>query len=193
VTRLAAQRTRSGAGSDSRLDGARPLLAALLVALLAAAPLPALADGTRDTLPFRVAYGQPAFTSGDEVACYFWSQGGRLHLRISADTVPHKVEGELRTGGGGVFEDVAPLTENLRVRQPRPTKLLFDVRTERQEEGFDVTLTGNFRQVTVDLLIDGVRNAQAFRIGGQRTVPAALPARLDLRGGTSTWLERFGF
>jgi hypothetical protein len=193
VTRPAARRTAGGAAFDSLLDGARALVAALLAALLVAAPLPARGDGTRDTLPFRIAYGQPAFTSGDEVACYLWSQGGRLHLRISADTVPHKVEGELRTGGAGFFEDVAPLTENLRVRQPRPTKLLFDVRTERQEEGFDVTLAGNFHQVTVDLLIDGVRNAQAFRIGGQRTTPVALPARLDLRGGTSTWLERFGF
>ena len=168
-------------------------LAAIALGLLLLPPPPAIADPVRDTLPFRIVYGRPQFSSGDETAIYFWAQGGRFRLRITADEESHKVSGELRTSSGGVFEDVTPLSENLRVRQPRPGKLLFDVRTRDAEEGFDVTLAGDYTQVTIDLVVDGDRRPAIFRIGEKKRSPAALPARLDLRNADSSWLERFGF
>jgi hypothetical protein len=116
-----------------------------------------------------------------------------LRLRITADEEPHRVEGELRTNNGGLFEDVTPISENLRIRQPRPGKLLFDVRTNHTEEGLDVTLGGDFSQVTVDLLVDADRRPTALHIGEKKRSPAALPARLELRNADSSWLERFGF
>ncbi|HZR80668.1 MAG TPA: hypothetical protein VFD92_06200 [Candidatus Binatia bacterium] len=170
------------------------LAAALLAVTLCSRAFPAAADPVRDTLPFRIVHGRPQFTSGDETAVYFWFQGGRLRLRVTADAErSHKVEGELRTSNAGAFEDVTPLSENLRIRQPRPGKLLFDVRTRDAEEGFDVTLAGDYNQVTVDLLVDGERRPGVFRIGENKRSPSGLPARLDLRNADSSWIERFGF
>ncbi len=160
---------------------------------LLAGPRPGGADPVRDTLPFRLVHGRPQFTSGTETAVYLWLQGGRLRLRVTADEQPHRVEGELRTNKGGLFEDVTPLSENLRVRQPRPGKLLFDVRTAQNEEGLDLTLGGDFSQVTVDLVVDEERRPSALHIGENRSSPAALPARLEMRDADSSWLERFGF
>ena len=171
----------------------RRALVALVVASLAVGSSPCLADPVRDTLPFRIIHGRPQFTSGTETAVYLWFQGGRLRLRITADEEPHRVEGELRTSNGGLFEDVTPISENLRIRQPRPGKLLFDVRTSHNEEGLDVTLGGDFSQVTVDLLVDAARRPSALHIGEKRRSPTALPARLELRNADSSWLERFGF
>lgn len=180
-------------GGSTRPVGARvAFLLALGLAGLAAAR-GALSEPVRDTLPFRLAFGRPGITSGDDVACYLWIQGGRLRLRLTADGKAHRVAGELRTGGGGTIEDVTPLSENLLVHQPRPGKLAFEVRMANDEEGFDVTPGGAFSQLTVDLEIDGERRPAALRIGEQRRSPAALPARLDLRNADSSWLERFGF
>jgi hypothetical protein len=166
--------------------------AALVLASALVAP-DGSAEPVRDTLPFRIVHGKPQFSSGAETAIYFWFHGGRFRLRVTADAEPHKVSGELRTSNGGIFEDVTPLSENLRVRQPRPGKLLFDVRTRDAEEGFDVTLAGDYTQVTIDLLVDGERRPAVLRIGEKKRSPSALPARLDLRNADSSWLERFGF
>lgn len=178
-----------------RQPGRRSLVTgAVAVAIAVALRVPtAGADPARDTLPFRIAFGRPHFTTGDETACYLWIQGGRLRVRITADKLPHRVAGELRTSQDGLFEDVMPLSENLRIRQPRPGRLLFDARPVHAEEGFDVTLGGDFGHVTVDLLVDGERRPRMLRIGERRRSPAALPARLELRIADSTWIERFGF
>ena len=61
------------------------------------------------------------------------------------------------------------------------------------EDGLDVTLDGSFDQLTIDLEVDGERRAELLRIGEEKQKPAALPARLELRKATSTWIERFGF
>jgi hypothetical protein len=172
---------------------ARTTAVALAIAGLVLGTELGRADPVRDTLPFRLVHGRPQFTSGTETAVYLWLQGGRLRLRITADEESHRVEGELRTNNGGLFEDVTPLSENLRVRQPRPGKLLFDVRTAKNEEGLDLTLGGDFSQVTVDLVVDQERRPSALLIGENRRSPAALPARLEMRNADSSWLERFGF
>jgi hypothetical protein len=151
------------------------------------------ADPVRDTLPFRIVHGRPQIVPSAEATVYLWFQGGRLRLRVPAAERATRIEGELRTSNGGLLEDVTPLSENLRVRQPRPGKLLFDVRTAHAEEGFDLTLGGDFTQVTVDLFVDGNRQPSALLIGEKRRSPTALPARLELRNADSSWLERFGF
>ena len=80
-----------------------------------------------------------------------------------------------------------------RIRQLRPGKILFDARTRSGEDGLDVTLDGSFDRLTIDLEVDGERRAELLRIGEEKQKPAALPARLELRKATSTWIERFGF
>ena len=164
-----------------------------MLALVLLLPPDAPADPVRDNLPYRIAFGRPQFSSGEETACYFWDQYGRVRFRITPGDRPRRVKGEMRTGGDGAFEDVSPLSQELRIHQPRPGKLLFDVEMRGEEEGFDVTLGGDFGHVTIDLFIDGERSPRALRIGGKQQRPAALPARLDLRNADSTWLERFGF
>lgn len=162
-------------------------------ALLLLAGSPAGGQPPADVLPYRLAFGKPAFPSGTEVACYLWLQGGRLRLRVTGDGQPHRVSGELRTNRDGIFEDILPMGERTRIRQLRPDRILFDVREESIEEGFDVTLGGSFEQVTVDLHVDGARRPGQLRIGETKRSPAGLPARLELRDTESTWLERFGF
>jgi hypothetical protein len=171
----------------------RVLAAVTAAALLVVGAVSSRAEPARDLLPFRIVHGRPQFSPGDEPAVYLWLQGGRLRLRVTGTDDRRKVEGELWTNRGGLLEDVTPLSENLRIRQPRPGKLRFDVRAAQVEEGFDLTLGGDFSRVTIDLLVDGERRPSALRIGEKRRTPKALPARLELRDADSSWLHRFGF
>jgi hypothetical protein len=168
-----------------------PLAAALLAGALAATA--ALAAAPADVLPFRLLYGRPSFASNGGVTCFLWSEGGRLHLRLVPDGQPHRVRGELRTSKAGAFRDVTPSSEDLQIRQSKPSKLEFETRTGRKEEGLDVTLGGDFNQLTVDLLIDDAREPDAVRIGERRERPRGLPARLEVKGADPSWIERFGF
>jgi len=175
--------------------GIRVRLAACAGALLATLVLAAAtrAAPIADTLPFRLLYGRPTFTADGGVAAYLWMEGGRLHVRIVPDGRRHRVHGELRTSRGGSFRDVTPSSEDLPIRQPRPSKLEFETVTGWKEEGLDITLLGDVTQVTVDLEIDGQRRPDAFRIGPRNERPRGLPARLDQHGADPSWIERFGF
>ncbi|MFM7144266.1 MAG: hypothetical protein ACKO2K_20375 [Alphaproteobacteria bacterium] len=159
---------------------------------LAATPA-TLAQPPADLLPFRLAFGRPIYSPDTETAAYLWIQGGRIRLRFATDGGEHRFTGELRTDRAGFFEDVLPTGENVRIRQLRPGKILFDARTRSGEDGLDVTLDGSFDQLTIDLQVDGEQRADLLRIGEDKQKPAALPARLELRKATSTWIERFGF
>jgi len=159
----------------------------------AATPLAADAAPPADTLPYRVVHGRPTFTAEGAVTCYLWSEGGRLHVRVLPDGLPHRVRGELRTSRAGSFRDVTPSSEALVVKQSKPSKLEFETHTGATEEGLDVTLAGDFNQLTVDLSIDDVRVPEALRIGARRERPRGLPARLDVNGADPSWIERFGF
>ncbi|MEW6272404.1 MAG: hypothetical protein AB1689_24240 [Thermodesulfobacteriota bacterium] len=167
------------------------LLAAVLLA--AGAGRDALAAPPADVLPFRLLYGRPSFTSNGTVACFLWSEGGRLHLRLVPDGQQHRVRGELRTSKAGSFRDVTPSSEDLQIRQSKPSKLEFETRSAGKEEGLDVTLGGDFNQLTIDLLVDDVREPGALRIGERRERPRGLPARLEVKGADPSWIERFGF
>ncbi|HEY8517777.1 MAG TPA: hypothetical protein VIS07_19890 [Candidatus Binatia bacterium] len=151
------------------------------------------AEPPADVLPFRLIYGRPAFAIDTGVACFLWSEGGRLHLRLLPDGGRHRVRGELRTSKTGSFRDVTPTSEDLLIRQPRPSKLEFETRTNGKEEGLDVTLGGDFNQLTIDLLIDDEREPEALRIGERRERPRGLPARLEVKGADPSWIKRFGF
>lgn len=164
-----------------------------LVALALLVGGPAGATPLGDTMPFRLIHGRPSFATGNDVLCYLWSEGGRLHLRILPTDDRHRVRGELRTSKTGSFRDVTPSSEELFVRQPRPSKIEFEVRTDGSEEGLDVTLGGDFHQLTIDLTVDDARRPDAVRIGQRRETPRGLPARLDVNGADPTWIERFGF
>jgi hypothetical protein len=146
-----------------------------------------------DVMPFRIVHGRPSFASEPGVKCYLWSEGGRLHLRLVPDATRHRVRGELRTSRSGAFRDVTPTSEELVVKQAKPAKLEFETHTGPKEEGLDVTLAGDFNQLTIDLLIDDVRRPDAVRIGAKGEQPRGLPARLDVKGADPTWIERFGF
>jgi hypothetical protein len=146
-----------------------------------------------DTMPFRILYGRPTFSNEAGVACYLWSEGGRLHLRLVPTENRHRVRGELRTSRAGSFRDVTPSSEDLVVKQSKPSKLEFETRTGAKQEGFDVTLAGDFNQLTIDLTVDDERKADAVRIGAKRERPRALPARLDVKGADPSWIPRFGF
>lgn len=172
----------------------RRLAASASVLILAlGATSGALAAKVADTLPFRLLYGRPTFTADGEVACYLWMEGGRLHVRITPNDRRHRVRGELRTSRGGSFRDVTPSSEDLPIRQPRPSKLEFETITGWKDEGLDITLGGDVSQVTIDLLVDGERRPDAVRIGPRNERPRGLPARLDQHGADPTWIERFGF
>ncbi len=196
-------RHRRGAGRVEATGGHRPagrglLVTARITGLLSAAAALALAVAApaqppADVLPYRLAFGRPIYSADTETAAYLWIQGGRIRLRLATDGAEHRFAGELRTDREGLFEDVLPTGENVRIRQLRPGKLLFDARTRSGEDGFDVTLGGSFDQLTVDLEVDGERRAELLRIGEDKIAPAALPARLELRKATSTWIDRFGF
>jgi len=151
------------------------------------------AEPPADVLPFRLIYGRPAFAIDTGVACFLWSEGGRLHLRLLPDGGRHRVRGELRTSKTGSFRDVTPTSEDIVVRQSRPSKLEFETWSGGKEEGIDVTLAGDFNQLTVDLTVDEQRRPDAIRIGARREVPRALPTRLEVQGADPSWIERFGF
>jgi hypothetical protein len=154
---------------------------------------PAHAAAPADVLPFRIVYGRPLFSSEVGVACYLWSEGGRLHLRLISDATRHRVRGELRTSRSGAFRDVTPTSEDLFVKQSKPSKLEFETHTGGKEEGLDVTLAGDFNQLTIDLHVDDARQPDAVRIGAKRERPRGLPARLDVKGADPSWIQRFGF
>lgn len=171
----------------------RPGVRSLAFALLLAIGDPARAQPPADLLPFRLAFGRPIYSPETETAAYLWIQGGRIRLRFATDGMEHRFSGELRTDREGLFEDVLPTGENVRVRQLRPGKILFDAHGRSGEDGLDVTLEGGFDQLTIDLRIDGEQRPELLRIGEDKHRPAALPARLELRKATAAWIERFGF
>lgn len=173
-------------------SGLATQLALALLVLLHSPPARAAVPG--DTMPFRVLYGRPEFGSEGGVACYLWSEGGRLHLRLQADTSRHRVRGELRTSRAGAFRDVTPSSEEVLVKQPKPSKLEFETELGRRgDDGLDVTLTGDFDQLTIDFFVDDARQPEAVRIGARRERPHGLPTRLGVRGGDPSWIQRFGF
>jgi len=171
----------------------RSLVALCVVLATVLPPCTAIAAPPADTMPFRIVHGRPTFVAEGGVACYLWSEGGRLHLRLLPASTRHRVRGELRTSRAGSFRDVTPLSEDLLVKQSKPSKLEFETHTASKEEGFDVTLSGDFNQLTIDLSIDGVRQPDAVRIGVRRERPRGLPARLDVKGADPSWIQRFGF
>ena len=166
-------------------------LLVLLVALLSSGEARAAAPA--DTMPYRVVHGRPTLSTEGAVTLFLWSEGGRLHVRLRPDSSRHRVRGELRTSRDGFFRDVTPLSEDLVVKQSKPSKLEFETHTGAKEEGLDVTLAGDFNQVTVDLTIDDVRTPEAVRIGAKRETPRGLPVRLDVKGADPSWIQRFGF
>lgn len=144
-----------------------------------------------DVMPFGMVHGRPPVDAG-RLAALLWSEGGRLKVRFRGSP-PAEIEGELRMSAGGVFKDIRPLTENLRVRMPTPDRVRFDVRTSGALEGFDVALSGDFSTLTIDLRIDGERRPAELAIGERAERPTELPLRLDLDEGAAAWVERFGF
>jgi hypothetical protein len=172
----------------------RSALAALALAALAlASAAVAPAQPPADLLPFRLAFGRPMYSPDGETAAYLWIQGGRIRLRFATDGAEHRFAGELRTDRDGLFEDVLPTGENVRIRQLRPGKIFFEAQTTAGDAGLDVTLGGTFDQLTIDLRVDGEQRANLLRIGEDKRTPAALPARLELRKASPAWIERFGF
>lgn len=174
-----------------------PLARTIAVLVLCAATLgrniAAASPAVGDTMPFRIVYGRPTFATEAAIACYLWSEGGRLHVRIAPSDLRHRVRGELRTSRAGSFRDVTPSSEDLVVKQAKPSKLEFETHTAGKEEGLDVTLAGDFNQLTLDLTIDDERKPDAVRIGAKRERPRALPVRLDVKGADPSWIQRFGF
>ncbi|MBY0279654.1 hypothetical protein K2Z84_30340 [Candidatus Binatia bacterium] len=177
---------------------AHPLLRARTAALLVlcaatlARSVVAAAPAVGDTMPFRILYGRPTFVTEAGIACYLWSEGGRLHVRLVPSDSRRRVRGELRTSRAGSFRDVTPTSEDLVVKQAKPSKLEFETHTAGKEEGLDVTLAGDFNQLTLDLTIDDARTPDAVRIGARRERPRALPVRLDVKGADPSWIQRFG-
>src|SRR3569832_1084536 len=116
-----------------------------------------------DTMSFRIVYGRPTFSNEAGVACYLWSEGGRLHVRLVATETRHRVRGELRTSRAGSIRDEPPTSEDLVDKQSKPSKLESETRTGAKEEGLDVTLAGDFNQLTIDLTVDDERKPDAVR------------------------------
>lgn len=176
-------------GSD-RLAAAIVALVAVLATL---AGSPGHAAAPADSMPYRVVHGRPTFTPEGAVTFFFWSEGGRLHLRVLPNGSAHRVRGELRTSRDAYFRDVTPLSEDLLVKQSKPSKIEFETHTAAKEEGLDVTLAGDFSQVTLDFTVDGVRAPGAVRVGARHAIPRGLPVRLDVKGADPSWIQRFGF
>jgi hypothetical protein len=167
-------------------------IVALTLALVPCGDGAARADEIGDVMPFGIVHGRPPVEASG-AAALLWSEGGRLKLRFQGMPPAAVVEGELRMSSGGVFKDIRPLTENLRVRMPTPDRVRFDVRVNGAVEGFDVALSGDFSTLTVDLRIDGQRRPTELAVGERAKRPAGLPLRLDLDEGAAAWVERFGF
>jgi hypothetical protein len=186
------EQPREKSTSPIRVRGVAAALLAWLVVMLAAGDVRAIAAG--DTMPFRIVHGRPSFATEAGVACYLWSEGGRLHVRLVPTEKRHRVRGELRTSRAGSFRDVTPSSEDLVIKQPKPSRLEFETHTgASKEEGLDVILAGDFNQLTIDLSVDDQRQPDAVRIGARRERPRGLPARLDVKGADPTWIQRFGF
>lgn len=175
------------------------LLASALATAILASNAPAQI-GTRtdlpppgDVLPFRLLYGNPGVIPAGETACYVWSEGGRLHVRITSDATPREVEGELEVRPGGVLKDVSLEPGGVRVRQPLPSLLQFDFRTDGEPEEISVVLAGDVETLRVNLRLDGRTRPAAVRIGERQEQPKGLPADLALTGARASWIERFGF
>lgn len=181
----------TGPGRTGRARTALAAALALIVATTGAQPAPGATAG--DTMPFRIVHGRPTFSGEAAIACYLWSEGGRLHLRVVPSDTRHRVRGELRTSKAGAFRDVTPTSEDIVVRQSRPSRLEFETWSGGKEEGIDVILAGDFNQLTVDLTVDDQRRPDAIRIGARREIPRALPTRLEVKGADPSWIERFGF
>ncbi len=183
------------------VTGRRLLSRGLLLALLllpttpGAQPMPPQGGPATavDVLPFRILYGNPGTVPAGETACYLWNEGGRLHLRIVSDEAPHEVSGELRVAPDGLLKDVSVEPGRIRVRQPLPALLQFDLRTSEPVEELSVVLAGDVDILSVDLQLDGRRVPDALRIGERQERPVGLPADLALTGARSDWIERFGF
>lgn len=146
-----------------------------------------------DVLPFRLLYGNPGEIQENETACYVWSEGGRLHVRITSDGTPHEVQGELQVAPAGVLKDVSLEETGLRIRQPLPSLLQFDLRTNGEPEELSVVLAGDVELLRVNVQLDGEAHADALRIGERQERPKGLPADLALTGARASWIERFGF
>ncbi|MBU6283845.1 hypothetical protein KGQ64_16505, partial [bacterium] len=127
--------TATGAAAPSRGTGLASAMHARIAVLLAQVAAIAIAIATAafaqppaDVLPYRLAFGRPIYSPETETAAYLWIQGGRIRLRFATDGSEHRFTGELRTDREGIFEDVMPTGENVRIRQLRPGKILFDAR-----------------------------------------------------------------
>ncbi|MFP6665324.1 MAG: hypothetical protein VCC00_14105 [Deltaproteobacteria bacterium] len=166
-------------------------MAAALATLLFAA---FAADARNDILPFGLLYGSPEIPEQtDEVLIRVWSQGGRIHLRFIPDGQPHEIDGSLLATGKGVLKDTTPLSDAIRIRQPRPARLDFDGRLTGRVEGLGVILAGDFQSLIFDIKIDGRRQPEKVRIGGDRDRPRTLPVEFALGDPAVGWLDRFGF
>lgn len=153
-----------------------------------------MAHAQSDRLPFGLLYGAPEITiPADQIHVRLWSEGGRLHLRFVPDGRTHEISGYLVATGKGVFKDTAPLTEELRIRQQRPSRIDFDGTSDTTINGLDVILSGDFDSLIVDLRVDGRQMPHRLRIGSDQDSPNKLPVEFGLGGSDATWLDRFGF
>lgn len=146
-----------------------------------------------DVLPFRILYGNPGEMPSSQAACFIWNEGGRLHVRITSDGTPHEIEGSLEVSPDGVLKDVSFESRRLRVRQPVPSWLEFDVQTGASTEELSVVLAGDIETLRVRLRLDGESRPESLRIGERQERPKGLPADLALTGARASWIERFGF
>jgi hypothetical protein len=182
---------RDPAATSGRRGAARRLGTALLATLL----LGAITAGARnDILPFGLLYGSPEIAErAGEVVVRIWSEGGRIHLRFIPNGRAHEIDGSLLATGRGILKDTTPLSDVIRIRQPRPARLDFDGRLTTRVEGLGVILAGDFQSLVLDIKIDGRRKPESIRIGGDRDHPRLLPVEFALGDSASGWLHRFGF
>lgn len=173
----------------------RPIaLLAVVLGLLAWAEVPRADDvPAGDVLPFRILYGNPGEMPADEVACFVWNEGGRLHVRVTSDHSSQEIAGELRVEPDGVLKDVSLDASTMRIRQPVPSVLRFDTEAGGSSEELSVVLAGDIEILRVDFRVDGDAAPNALHIGERQEKPKGLPADLALTGARASWIERFGF
>jgi hypothetical protein len=173
---------------QARALRAFPMILAIFLAI------PAGAQPRLDRLPFGLLYGAPNITvPAQEIYVRLWSEGGRIHLRFVPDNKIHEISGSLIATGKGVFKDTAPLSEELRIRQQRPSRIDFDGTSHTELNGLDVILAGDFQSLIVDIKVDGRQLPKRLRIGTDQDSPNKLPVEFGLGGADETWLDRFGF
>jgi hypothetical protein len=177
-------RTRAGlAGVTLAMTGLAVLLCSTFTA-----------EARNDILPFGLLYGTPEVPEqADDVLIRIWSQGGRIHLRFIPNGQPHEIDGSLLATGKGLLKDTIVLTDAIRIRQSRPARLDFDGRLTQRVEGLDVILADDFQSLILDIKIDGRRQPENIRIGGDRDRPLTLPVEFALGDPALGWLDRFGF